>query len=161
MSNIVSTFAVGDRVRINAPGEYGHGLVTTVAHLGPTKVLALVDGMEWSYNPDELELLSPTLVVDSRASIERGLADSAAGRVHDLGSFEQYADEDEVDPNPKVWVSTLSRDEEEELWLAHNSMLAILGIFQNYQGYTSKKKVLKDIRRIVTKKWGGVIDKSS
>lgn len=27
----------------------------------------------------------------SRESLERGLADSAAGRVHDLGSFAQYA----------------------------------------------------------------------
>lgn len=28
-----------------------------------------------------------------RESLARGLADSAAGRTHDLGSFEQYADD--------------------------------------------------------------------
>lgn len=33
-------------------------------------------------------------VTELQASLERGLADSAAGQVEYLGSFEQYADED-------------------------------------------------------------------
>ncbi len=30
-------------------------------------------------------------------SVKRGLADSAAGRIHDLGSFEEFAEDDDED----------------------------------------------------------------
>ena len=32
---------------------------------------------------------------EALASLKRGLADAAAGRVHDLGDFSKYADDDE------------------------------------------------------------------